>query len=316
MASNNSMARSTAPLRNSVMGLGAIIATLCIANSPPANAQSYALPALVEPASSEHHTGKPVFEELVTPDLAAAKQFYTNLFGWTYSDVTVGPVHYAQAWLDGRAVAGLVENRVTAGQHRQPAWITFMSVPDVDAAVQTATEHGAKVLLAPRVVTGRGKEAIMADPQGAVFGVIASDSGDPTDALSEPGEWIWSSLVTSDPDKAAGFYQTLFHYDVYELPESGPGMHLILASDNFSRASANPLPGRLPNARPHWLDFVRVSNVDQAAAKAQSLGGQVLVAPHPDRHGGKIAVVADDGGAPFGLMEYDDTAAAADGSPK
>jgi predicted enzyme related to lactoylglutathione lyase len=295
------------------------MAAMTVLHAPPACAQSvqpFTVPALVDPASSEHHTGKAVFEELVTPDLAATKQFYTGLLGWTYSDVTVGSIHYAQAWLDGHAIAGMVEHTVTPGQHRQPAWITFLSVPDVDAAVSVASAAGAKVLLQPRVVPGRGKEAIMADPQGAVFGVIASASGDPADAMSEEGEWIWSSLVTSDPDQAAGFYQKLCHYEVYELPETGTDLHLIFASDHFSRASANPLPARLPNARPHWLDFVRVADVDVAAAKVQSLGGQVLVAPHPDRHGGKIAVVADTTGAPFGLMEFNEVAPAAEGAPK
>ena len=35
-----------------------------------------------------------------------------------------------------------------------------------------------------------------------------------------------------------------------------------------------------------------------------ALGGRVLVAPRVDRQGGKIAVVADPQGAPFGLLEW------------
>jgi predicted enzyme related to lactoylglutathione lyase len=38
-----------------------------------------------------------------------------------------------------------------------------------------------------------------------------------------------------------------------------------------------------------------------------TLGGRVLVEPHADRHGGKIAIVADPSGAVFGLMEWSDT---------
>ena len=37
-----------------------------------------------------------------------------------------------------------------------------------------------------------------------------------------------------------------------------------------------------------------------------SLGGSVLVPPHVDRHGGKLAVIADPSGAPFGVMEWND----------
>jgi predicted enzyme related to lactoylglutathione lyase len=42
-------------------------------------------------------------------------------------------------------------------------------------------------------------------------------------------------------------------------------------------------------------------------AKVVALGGRVLVKPQIDRHGGKVAVVADPFGAPFGLLEWPDT---------
>jgi predicted enzyme related to lactoylglutathione lyase len=58
-----------------------------------------------------------------------------------------------------------------------------------------------------------------------------------------------------------------------------------------------------PNAYPHWLNYVCVADVDKVAAKVVALGGRVLVPSQFDRHGGKIVVVADPRGAPFGLIE-------------
>jgi predicted enzyme related to lactoylglutathione lyase len=276
-----------------------------------------ALPPLVDPPSQEHHMGKVVFVELVTPDLAAAKAFYGGLFGWTFKDTALGGnVTYSQAYLDDEPVAGIVELKLNAGVQRQPSWINFMSTPNVDTTAAAALSNGAKQLLAPRVVAGRGKEAVYADPQGAVFGMITSQSGDPADVMSAPGEWIWSSLVASDPDRDAAFYQTLFNYDVYELPGESPGMHLIFASDQYSRASANPLPTHVPNVHPHWLNFIRVEDAAAAARRVQALGGKVLVEPHVDRHGGKLAVVADTSGAPFGLMEWNEEQSAPAGVAK
>ena len=69
------------------LGQGLLAAFLGVATAAPGLAASLQLPALVEPASDEHHVGKVVFVELVTPDIAAAKQFYAGLFGWTYRDV-------------------------------------------------------------------------------------------------------------------------------------------------------------------------------------------------------------------------------------
>ena len=42
-------------------------------------------------------------------------------------------------------------------------------------------------------------------------------------------------------------------------------------------------------------------------AKLVALGVRVLVEPRVDHHGGKVAVVADPLGAPFGLLEWADT---------
>jgi predicted enzyme related to lactoylglutathione lyase len=180
-----------------------------------------------------------------------------------------------------------------------------MSVPDVDKAKDVAVQHGAKVLYAPHDVPDRGREAVLADPQGAVFAVLASSAGDPPDALADRGEWIWSSLLTRDPDTDAAFYQTLLDYEVFDLPSGDTGaQHLLLASGDYARASANTLPSEKPGLHPNWLNYVRVDDAVAAAAKAVSLGGRVLVEPRLDRHGGKLAVVADPEGAPFGLLEW------------
>ena len=284
-----------------------LAALLDAAHAAPVMAAPLQLPAIVEPASQEHHIGKVVFAELVTPDVAAAKQFYAALFGWTFRDIQAGGTEYAEASLDGRPVAGLVHKEVPKGEHRQPAWLSFIAVRDVDAAEKTAVQHGAKVLFAPRSIPDRGAEAVFADPQGAVFAVLASASGDPPDVMAAPGEWIWSSLITTDPDTDAAFYQTLFDYEVFELPPDGGAQHFLLASDNYARASVNTLPGKSPKAHPHWLDYIRVDDVVKTAAKVVALGGRVLVEPRLDRQGGQVAVVADPLGAPFGLLEWPDT---------
>jgi len=270
----------------------------------PAIAAPERVPALVDPRGQEHHVGKVIFEELVTPDLAASERFYGGLFGWRFQDLDAGSTRYATASLDGHPVGGLVQRDRRAGGHGQPAWLTFVAVRDVDAARATAVRHGATVLLEPRDVPDRGREAVFADPQGAVFAVLASSSGDPAEVLAEPGEWIWSSLFTRDPDTDAGFYQDLLDYEVFDLPSSGSDKHLMLASEDYARASANTLPATTAGAHAHWIDYVRVDDAAAMVAKARSLGARVLVAPRLDRHGGHVAIVADPQGAVFGMLEW------------
>jgi uncharacterized protein len=267
------------------------------------------LPPLTQPASGEHHVGKVVWADLVTPDLAAAKRFYGALLGWAFRDVP-GDRNYALALLDGEPVAGLFQKALPQGQSKQPAWLTFIAVRDVDAAQKAALQHGGKVLFKTHYYSQRGRQATLADPDGAVFAVLAADGGDPPDYLAASGEWIWSSVFVRNAKQETVFYKSVFGYDVYDLAGAGgsadDAQHYILSSDNYSRAGLNVLPGDSMRRYPHWLNFVRVTDAADTAKKAVALGGRVLVEPRIDRHGGNLAVLADPSGAPFGVMEWSD----------
>ena len=278
-------------------------ATVCATAGP-----SVELPALTQPASGEHHVGKVVWADLTTPDIDGAKRFYGALFGWTFRDVPGGP-NYSLALQDGQPVAGLFQKALTAGQSQQPAWLTFLAVRDVDAAQEAATRLGGSVLIKPHDYPQRGRQAILADPEGAVFAVLAAQGGDPLDDLAQPGQWIWSALLVKDPKGESDFYKNLFGYEVYDLASEGETdpQHYILSSDDYARAGINALPVDSKRRHPHWLNFVRVNDAADAATKAVGLGGRVLVEPRIDRHGGRLAVLADPSGAPFGVMEWSDT---------
>ena len=282
-----------------VVGVGAALALVAGA----AKAATGTLPPLLATASAERLPGKMVFAELVTPDLDGAERFYGGLFGWTFKEVPVRDTRYAEAIVNGAQVAGLIQKPIPPGGGRRPSWLTFFATADVDATTDVATHYGARVLFAPRAAAGLGREAVLADPQGAVFALLASSSGDPPDVLVDDGAWIWSSLITNDPNTAAGFYRALFGYQVFAAPEGG-GKHLVMASNDYARASVNPFPADRPDDRARWTDFVRVEDVGSAVAKAVSLGGTVLVPAHGDREGDPVAIVADPQGAAFGLLQW------------
>ncbi len=282
----------------------ALLAACTLLAASPALAAPAPLPPVAAPATQEHHQGKTIFLQLVTPDLATSEAFYTGLLGWQFQPVPNTRVPYAAALSNGQLVGGVAQRAIPAGQHLQSAWLGFFSVTDTDAAVTLAAAQGAKTLAAPHDVPGLGREAVLADPQGAVFGILASSSGDPPDILSPVGSWIWRSLLTSDPKSDAAFYTALLGFDATPFPSEGAAQHLLLVSGNYARATANSLPGNHPDMHPHWLHYVRVANAAQSVATATTLGGRVLVPPHSDRHGGMIAIVADPEGAPLGLFEW------------
>jgi predicted enzyme related to lactoylglutathione lyase len=296
------MSSSTPRRRSSLQRLAALLLpVICFS---VARAASFELPPLNAPPSTEHHVGKVVWADLVTPDLGAAERFYGGLFGWTFQSVHTGSSDYAVALANGRPVGGLFQKSIPAGEHRQSAWLTFIAVPDVDAAKRVALAHGAKAVTGIRSYPLRGRQTVLSDPEGAVFAILASSSGDAPDFLAAPGEWIWSSLLSRNAGAEAAFYQQVFSYDVFDLASDDGLEHVILSSDDFARASVNAMPGDPARRHAHWLNFIRVDNTVDMVAKAVASGGRVLVEPHVDRHGGQVAVVADPAGAPFGLMEW------------
>jgi uncharacterized protein len=300
------MSRSIPRLRDFLpQGLSALL--LSVVWLSTSRAASFELPPLNTPASTEHHVGKVIWVDLVTPDLAAAERFYGGLLGWTFQTIHTGDSDYAVALADGRPVGGLFQKPIPAGEHRQSAWLTFIAVRDVDAAKRMALAHGAKMVSDSKSYPLRGRQAVLSDPEGAVFAILASSSGDAPDFLAAPGEWIWSSLLSRNPGVEAAFYQQVFSYDVFDLASDDGMEHVILSSDDFARASVNALPGDSARRHAHWLNFIRVDNTVDKVAKVVASGGRVLVEPHVDRHGGQVAVVADPAGAPFGLMEWTDS---------
>src|ERR1700679_1840754 len=98
-------------------GLSALLlSVICLTTL---HAASFELPPLNSPPSPEHHVGKVIWADLVTPDLAPAERFYGGLFGWTFQTIHTGNSDYAVAQADGRPVGGLYQKPIEGGAETQ-----------------------------------------------------------------------------------------------------------------------------------------------------------------------------------------------------
>jgi predicted enzyme related to lactoylglutathione lyase len=111
------------------------------------------------------------WNELMTPDIEAAKTFYGALFGWKAETMTTGgdgPPY--TVWMLGD---GGIGGAMPPPMEGLPAfWGVYFSVADCDATVAKAQELGAQVLNGPMDVPDVGRMAALMDPQGAAFSVI------------------------------------------------------------------------------------------------------------------------------------------------
>jgi predicted enzyme related to lactoylglutathione lyase len=80
---------------------------------------------------------------------------------------------YTQLVVDGKSVAGAMRQPM---EGMPPFWMTYFNVADVDESVGKAVELGAQVFAPAFDVPGIGRMAVLGDPAGAAFSVMASES--------------------------------------------------------------------------------------------------------------------------------------------
>ncbi len=252
--------------------------------------------------SAQPLVGKVVWHDLITEDIDAARHFYEGLFGWSFEDAT-GPGRrgYTLARHGGIYVAGLVPVKAPADGTRLSRWLPYLSVNDVDAAVASGVANGARVAVAARNVNF-GRVAAIVDPEGAAFGIVRSNLGDPDDrtTAAAPGRVVWTELLSNDTAAAAAFYRTVVGFDARSIERRG-GSYTLLGHSGADRAGILKNPAE--DWDPAWLTYFDVSDPAAAAALAESLGGKVLVPVSPELRGGSMAVVSDPSGAVLVLQK-------------
>jgi predicted enzyme related to lactoylglutathione lyase len=290
----------TSASKLSALGLAAALLLLaggCSTDEPPSQ-----LPPLNTMSRSSRLPGKFVWADLVTDDVPAAQKFYSRLFGWTFRNVG----DYVIVCIDDRPLGGMFQRPRPADRSAQPRWFGYISVANVERAKRAVIQAGGRMLMAPERLPKRGEQAVFADAEGAVFGVVKSSSGDPQDFLADPGDWIWIQLLSRDGRKAADFYRAVGGYQIVENAEPNRVSDFVLTSEGYARATVRTIPQANTQVQPTWLPFVRVKNVPALVARAKELGGKVLVEPASGLLDGKVAVVADPTGAAIGIMEWDE----------
>ncbi len=151
---------------------------MAVFTDPQGAAFSVWQPNLHHGAQLVNEPGTLAWNELDTRDTEGAKAFYGNVFGWGDDTQQTPGGPYTTWMIDGQMVGGMME----IGEQFPPDvpnnWLTYFAVDDTDASVTKAGELGGTAIVEP-MDTQAGRFAVLADPQGAVFGVIAlsTDAG-------------------------------------------------------------------------------------------------------------------------------------------
>ena len=111
------------------------------------------------------------WSELMTTDPDAAREFYTQLFGWGSKAMEMPTGTYTTLQVGDASIAGMMKIPADS-KGVPPNWGCYVTVSDVDATCKRAAQLGGKVIVPVMEVPTVGRMAVIQDPQGAVLSVI------------------------------------------------------------------------------------------------------------------------------------------------
>jgi predicted enzyme related to lactoylglutathione lyase len=121
---------------------------------------------------------------------------------------------------------------------------------------------------------------------------------------TSPAQFVWYELMTTDAKAAESFYRKVVGWNVQDASQGDMKYTALLAGD-APVAGLMTLPKEAcdAGARPGWLGYVGVDDVDAYAGRVTKAGGKIHVPPTDIPNIGRFAVVADPQGVTFNLFK-------------
>lgn len=209
--------------------------------------------------------GRIIWHDLFTKDLKRSMAFYEQVAGWNYvtehaTDFTWGggEKDFVLALLDEEAGAGFTETP----PEQTDGWIAYVEVRDVDITTALAEKLGGTIVRDAFEVPGVGRNALLRDPNGALFGVSISRHSFPA-PTKQFGVELYASGTQAFP---AEFYSELFDWTVDAESNAlvaGPSGDVVaeISADTLSAGSDAV-----------WIPRLNIADVEAALRRAEKAG--------------------------------------------
>jgi predicted enzyme related to lactoylglutathione lyase len=245
--------------------------------------------------------GRFVWYDHLARDPQDVVHFYTHVVGWTSQPFAHGYTMFVGKQGPLAGTVGLPEQARAMGA--PPHWTANVYVADVDATCREVRKLGGRVLVEPNDVPNVGRVGVIADPQGALINVFQPVRPMALRDVSQPGEFVWHELATTDHEAAFAFYNALFGWKKSRDFDMGAmGKYLLYGIDGVDLGGMFTKPKDMPMP-PHWLYYVQVADLDAAIERAKAKEAKLLNGPMEVPGGARIAQLMDPQGAAFALHE-------------
>ncbi|WP_433136192.1 VOC family protein [Actinomadura nitritigenes] len=255
------------------------------------------------PEMIRHAPGWPAWVDLLTPDLASSKAFYSELFGWhgytlttpSFGDYEIFTLGDAQ----GPEVAGMQE---LPDDTQASSWTCYFMTEDVRATLETIRDEGGQELIAPFWIADLGEMALCCDREGADFALWRPGNLRGAGVVDEPSSMCRVELACHDAEEARRFYGRVFGWNVAE--RQGPSRRTEWRLGEWPLGGLVSIDELRPHGlgdQAHWVPFFQVTDCDAAVARAARYGARPLL-PATDASLGRYAVMADPVGAHLAVV--------------
>lgn len=214
------------------------------------------------------------------------KPFYSRLFGWQFD----GASDYDYASIGGAEVAAVFQMPDKLREIGMPSfWMSYVSVPDVAAAVGVARGSGGRIELE------RSDHALIRDPLGAGFTVY---QGPRSGTQAGSGGRAGHAYMCADIAAVAPFYKALFGWEFEAMDGS---VWQVRSQDGEQICFAYQLPDAVRGKEQYWAVLFNVANLASATETALSAGATHHVSTELQE--GPVSLIHDPDGAAFFLIE-------------
>lgn len=230
--------------------------------------------------------------ELMGAEREELGRFYAELFGWHVQSVPDPPY----AVIDTRAGSGVNGGIGTVQEGTPPYVAVYAQTPDIQATFDKALSLGAEVLIPVSEVPGIVTLALLRDPQGNTFGMVAAGGG-PSVSGGDGVPVEWFEILGPDPKALRDFYVELFGWEPFGDDATGDYEYYQV---HTGEGGLDGGIGSSPDGKPHVTLYATVEDLKKYLERAEALGGGMAMPPTEVSHV-EFAQLRDPQGNVFGL---------------
>ena len=121
--------------------------------------------------------------------------------------------------------------------------------------------------------------------------------------MTDHGHFHWNELMTRDVQKSKDFYGKTLGWAFDDMPMPGGTTYTTIRHGDNLVGGMMKMDGPQFEGMPeHWVAYIAVDDIDKRVDLLKAEGGKVLSEPFDVEGVGRIAMVADSGGAVSGWM--------------